>query len=158
MLFRSVSTLLALSTVTLQTRTLTTALNQLSIYLAKFRGRLTTEHSLHLRRLVALLEALSKFAEEWKATHAANKNGAAAGLGKSAAQPAADVLTSGELMARLGRKVEGVNLLEIEKYLRGSKIARKISGYCVQAMEKAAGQGRCFLSLSGVFTRSTNVG
>lgn len=135
-----VSTLLALSTVTLQTRTLATALNQLSIYLAKFRGRLTTEHSLHLRRLVALLEALSKFAEEWKATHAANKNSAAGDPGKSAAQPAGDVMTSGELMTRLGRKVEGVNLLEIEKYLRGSKVARKISGYCVQAMEKAAGQ------------------
>ena len=32
------------------------------------------------------------------------------------------MLTSGELMARLGRKAEGVNLLEIEKYLRESKV------------------------------------
>ena len=31
-------------------------------------------------------------------------------------------MTSGELMARLGRKAEGVNLLEIEKYLRESKV------------------------------------
>ena len=33
-----------------------------------------------------------------------------------------EVMTSGELMARLGRKAEGVNLLEIEKYLRESKV------------------------------------
>lgn len=56
--------------------------------------------------------------------------------------PSAEVLTSGELMTRLGRKVEGVNLLDIEKYLKNSKIARKISGYCTQAMEKVAGQGK----------------
>ena len=61
-----VSTLLSLSTVRLPIRTLTTSLHQLSIYLKKFRNRLSTKNSLHLRRLVSLLEALSKYAEEWK--------------------------------------------------------------------------------------------
>jgi len=51
-----------------------------------------------------------------------------------------EVMTPGELLQRLGRKTEGVNLLEIEAYLRSSKIARKISGYSVKALEKAAGQ------------------
>lgn len=44
-------------------------------------------------------------------------NGDGKGQGKGV-----EVLTSGELMARLGRKAEGVNLLEIEKYLRESKV------------------------------------
>lgn len=38
--------------------------------------------------------------------------------------PAVEILTSGELLRRLGRKVEGVNLLEVEKYLRSSKVLR----------------------------------
>ena len=31
-------------------------------------------------------------------------------------------MTVGELMQRLGRKAEGVNLLEIESYLRSSRV------------------------------------
>ncbi|GJE94647.1 DNA repair helicase [Phanerochaete sordida] len=137
-----VSTLLALSTVALPLRTLATALAQLSIYLDKFRTRLSTAHALHLRRLVALLEALVRFAEEWRAggTSAASAPGPEKAASRKPREPGAEVLTSGELMGRLGRRVAGVNLLEIETYLRASKVARKIAGYCAQAMEKAAGQ------------------
>ena len=49
-----------------------------------------------------------------------------------------EILTVGELVAKLGSKNEGVNLLEIEKYLRASRIARKISGYCDKIEEKEA--------------------
>ncbi|PSR71706.1 hypothetical protein PHLCEN_2v12410 [Hermanssonia centrifuga] len=142
-----ISTLLSLSTTRLTLRTLTTSLSQLSIYLSKFRNRLSTEHALHLRRLVGLLEALVKYVEDWKAEHASDQgkvsggqqgNGAVKG-GPSQAHKT-EVMTSGELLRRLGRKVEGINLLEVETYLRQSKIARKISGYCSKAMEKAAGQ------------------
>ncbi|KAG8774166.1 ATP-dependent DNA helicase chl1 [Serendipita sp. 411] len=45
-------------------------------------------------------------------------------------------MTPGEFFASLGEKVQGVNLLEIETYLRSSKIARKISGYCSKLDEK----------------------
>lgn len=31
-------------------------------------------------------------------------------------------MTSSELMQRLGRKAEGINMLEIERYLRESKV------------------------------------
>lgn len=112
-----VSTLLSLSTTQLPLRTLSTSLSQVSIYLNKFRNRLSTEHSLHLKRLVGLMEALLKYAEEWKAEKSTPNNPA-----KKSAQDAAEVITSGELMRRLGRKVEGVNLLEVEKYLRNSKV------------------------------------
>ena len=89
--------------------------------LARFRTRLSTAHALHLRRLANVLDALAKFAEEWRegqvAPSAAKGQGQGQGQGKGV-----EVLTSGELMARLGRKAEGVNLLEIEKYLRESKV------------------------------------
>ncbi|KIP08638.1 hypothetical protein PHLGIDRAFT_103970 [Phlebiopsis gigantea 11061_1 CR5-6] len=130
-----ISTLLSLSTAHLPLRTLNMSLHQVSIYLNKFRNRLSTEHSIHLKRLVGLLEALSHYADEWKIERLNNS-------GKTAGKDATEVFTSGELMGRLGRKFEGVNMLEIEKYLRNSKIARKISGYCTNAMEKAAGQAK----------------
>ncbi|THG98434.1 hypothetical protein EW026_g3750 [Hermanssonia centrifuga] len=125
-----ISTLLSLSTTRLPLRTLTTSLSQLSIYLSKFRNRLSTEHALHLRRLVGLLEALVKYVEDWKAEHASDQgkvsggqqgNGAVKG-GPSQAHKT-EVMTSGELLRRLGRKVEGINLLEVETYLRQSKAA-----------------------------------
>ena len=116
-----VSTLLSLSTTQLPLKTLTTSLNQLSIYLNKFRNRLSTEHLLHLKRLIALLEALSKYADEWKAVRTGD---VPKKLGQDGKEPGnVEVLTSGELMTRLGRKVEGINLLEIEKYLRNSKVS-----------------------------------
>ncbi|OBZ69839.1 ATP-dependent RNA helicase CHL1 [Grifola frondosa] len=120
-----ISTLLSLSTTRLPLRTLSTARHQLSIYLGRFCTRLTTTHALHLKRLTGLLDALSRYAEEWQAQMSnAMKDGKTHGAG----------------VERLGRKTEGVNLLEVESYLRSSKIARKISGYSVKALEKAAGQ------------------
>jgi chromosome transmission fidelity protein 1 len=102
---------------------------------------------------------LVKYAESWKN----ERLSAGSNMNPKSNLPTAEVLTSGELLRRLGRKAEGINLLEVEKYLRSSKvrqilselnarvclsdnfcqIARKISGYCTRTMEKAAGEGAC---------------
>ncbi|KAI0359225.1 DNA repair helicase [Trametes cingulata] len=130
------STLLSLSTTRLPHRTLVNARHQLSIYLGRFRNRLSTAHALHLRRLMNLLDALCVYAEAWRDARVGG-DGDGKGKGKG---PEVEVMTSAELLQRLGRKTEGVNLLEVERYLRESKIARKISGYSVKTLEKAAGQ------------------
>ncbi|KAI0710304.1 DNA repair helicase [Cerioporus squamosus] len=134
------STLLSLSTTRLLLRTLSNARHQLSIYLSRFRNRLSTTHSLHLKRLTNLLDALAKYADEWRDEHLKSKGE------QGRRGPDVEVMTSGELMQKLGRKAEGVNLLEVEKYLRESKIARKISGYSVKELEKAAGQDKVKLT------------
>ncbi|KAI0644923.1 DNA repair helicase [Trametes meyenii] len=145
------STLLSLSTARLPLRTLTNARHQLSIYLSRFRTRLATAHALHLKRLMNLLDALVLYAEGWRdargqgqvqETERSQKFKAKAQEGEKGKAGLSDVevMTSAELLQRLGRKTEGVNLLEVEKYLRESKIARKISGYSVKTLEKAAGQ------------------
>ncbi|OCH93459.1 DNA repair helicase [Obba rivulosa] len=134
-----IPTLLSLSTTRLPFRTLATARSQLSIYLNRFRTRLATTHSLHLIRLVGLLDALHKYAEEWREARlkqTRNNGGGKDGAGTENIE----IMAPGELLSRLGRKTEGVNLLEVEAYLRRSKIARKISGYSVKAMERAAGK------------------
>ncbi|KZT03940.1 DNA repair helicase [Laetiporus sulphureus 93-53] len=147
-----ISTLLSLGTTRLSLRTLSTARQQLSVYVSRFRNRLTTSHALHLIRLTGLLDALQRYAEDWS-TGQAHSNARSdmqkpdmkqqSGVKKQDAKlhvPGVEVLTPGELLQRLGRKTEGVNLLEVETYLRKSKIARKISGYSVKALERAAGQ------------------
>ncbi|KAH9856751.1 DNA repair helicase [Lenzites betulinus] len=130
------STLLSLSTTRLPLRTLTNARHQLAIYLSRFKNRLSTIHALHLKRLMNLLDALVQYAEEWRDAQLKPANGG----GAKARVPEVEVMTSAELLQKLGRKTEGVNLLEVEKYLRESKIARKISGYSVKTLEKAAGK------------------
>ena len=94
-------------------------MSQLKIYLEKFRLRLTTQHLLHLKRLIALLEALDKYAQEWRDTHEPNGPGTHT---SGNAQGAVEVMTSGDLLRRLGNTVDGVNLLEVGKYLRQSKV------------------------------------
>ena len=146
------ATLLSLSTTRLPLRILSTARHQLSIYFSRFRNRLSTVHGLHLTRLGNLLDALVQFVEDWR-----DKRAQAPSDQKK--KPDVDVMTSADLIQKLGRKAEGINLLEIEKYLRESKvghvpvlygvhrldflqqIARKISGYSVKTLEKAAGKG-----------------
>lgn len=65
---------------------------------------------LHLKRLVTFLEALIKFVTEWK-----EQNG-------KADKSQGEVMTVAQLLEQLGRRVSGVNLLEIEAYLKSSKV------------------------------------
>ena len=46
-----------------------------------------------------------------------------------------EIMTPNDFLLRLGKKVEGINLLEVERYLKASRIARKISGYCLELEE-----------------------
>lgn len=70
-------------------------------------------------RLVGLLNALHTYAEEWREAHQKQPRG---GGGKDVQAETVEVMAPGELLARLGRKADGVNLLEIEAYLRRSKV------------------------------------
>ena len=62
-----------------------------------------------------LLDALAKFTEEWRDEQLRRKPDQKKG-------PDVEVMTSAVLIQKLGRKAEGINLLEIEKYLRESKV------------------------------------
>ncbi|KDQ62233.1 hypothetical protein JAAARDRAFT_122516 [Jaapia argillacea MUCL 33604] len=111
-----ISTLLSLASVSLTFRMLLICLEQLTVYFSKFRARLSHSHFLHVKRLISLLESLKLFLTEWRQ----NLNGGG---------ERATMMLASDLIHTLGRKVEGINLVEIESYLRTSKIARKISSY-----------------------------
>ncbi|KAF9517220.1 hypothetical protein BS47DRAFT_546666 [Hydnum rufescens UP504] len=52
------------------------------------------------------------------------------------------MMTVGDLVAKLGAKLDGFNLLEVVAYLHESKLARKISGYCDQVLVQKIAQDR----------------
>lgn len=127
---------------------LSTSLNQVTMYYEKFRTRLSALHNLHLKRLINYMEAIQKVMEDWKATR--SKAG-------SSADARTEVFTISSFMEKLGRKAVGINLLEIEAYLKRSKvncialhstilsmtiqIARKISSYA-DAVSSQDGRSR----------------
>lgn len=63
---------------------------------------------LHLKRLVVFLDALKKYSGEWTKARANEKL-------------KTEVISVAQLMERMGKKVAGINLLEIESYLKRSK-------------------------------------
>jgi hypothetical protein len=119
-----ISTILSLSTTRLPFNTLDTSLSQVSIYLSKFRTRLSANHVLHLKRLITFLEAFKRYSTEWLE----------AAKGKKQLDGGVEVMTVAELMQRLGRKAESINLLEIESYIRSSKVLIFLSRYRIRSL------------------------
>ncbi|KAI0783751.1 helicase C-terminal domain-containing protein [Abortiporus biennis] len=165
-----IPSLLSLSTTTLPFRTLVTSLTQLKIYHDKFKNRLSTENGLNVKRLIAWLQQLQTVVEAWKVEKTGptenSQVSSKSGKEKQATAPPnpkynskvkeeVEVMTSSQLLNRMGQNVEGINLLEINAYLKKSKIARKISGYCVKEMEKAAGSDPIKLNKLNKLTQTT---
>jgi predicted signal transduction protein with EAL and GGDEF domain len=107
-------------------------------------------HLLQLKKLVVFLESLRTYIFEWKESIAKIKN----------PDDQVQTFTVSGLIQQLGRKVVSVNLLEIEAYLRSSKvsvfillvivltntanqIAGKISSYFNQITRPAAETCKC---------------
>lgn len=89
---------------------------------------------LHLRRLVEFLMSLDKYCEDLLSQATKTSSASASKIPVTAEQQ----MSAADLVSTLGKKVQGINLLQIESYLRTSKIARKISGYS----EKLAAGGK----------------
>ena len=104
-----ISSLLALSTVTLPLGTLNVCLEQLTAYISRFKNRLASKHVLHLKRLYRLLHTLKGLLSNWQ-----QHNSTA-------------VMTVDGLLSKLGGKLEEINFLEIQNYLRKSKVWRNPS-------------------------------
>jgi chromosome transmission fidelity protein 1 len=69
---------------------------------------------LHLQKLRITLEALFTYVSEWKLQRQQEKG--------SNGGESSEVITVGELVLRMGRQTEGINLLEINSYLKASKV------------------------------------
>lgn len=106
-----IPTILSLSTVYLTLPTLLLSFQQVCSYVSHFKTRLSPTNLLHLKRLVIFLDSLKAYAAKWK-------DG-----GKNTKDAQSEVMTVGELISRLGKKVAGINLMEVEAYLKKSKVS-----------------------------------
>lgn len=97
--------LLQLSSVSVPLRTLELCIEQLGNYLKKFRNRLASRHRLHLDRLHKLMDGIRTIMLKWKQLELP------------------EVATVQEVIARFDRNLDGVNVLEIETYLKSSKVS-----------------------------------
>jgi chromosome transmission fidelity protein 1 len=98
-----ISSLLSLSTVALSLSTLNLCFEQLSAYISRFKNRLASKHVLHLKRLYRLLHTLKGLLSNWRQ------------------QDNIEVMTVDALFSKLGGKLQEINFLEIQTYLRKSK-------------------------------------
>lgn len=89
------------------------SVSQLDAYLSKFRLRLSHDHLLRLQKLRVSLHAIQQFTVEWKKA----KSGEGA-----LSSHVAEVMSVRELVGRMGKNIEGINLLDIRSYLENSKV------------------------------------
>ncbi|QRV77770.1 chromosome transmission fidelity protein 1 [Ceratobasidium sp. AG-Ba] len=134
-----IDTILAVHTLPVSGSVLRVSRTQVDIYRSKFRTRLKTRHTIHLTRLSVLLGALLAFAESWlNGTVTAGAKERPEGANTKKKLPQEEMFGVAEFLQMLGAHAENINPLEIEKYLRESKIARKISGYSDKLADAAA--------------------
>ncbi|KEP48902.1 DNA repair helicase [Rhizoctonia solani 123E] len=133
-----IDTILAVHTLPVSSTIIRVSKTQVDLYRSKFGNRLKTKHVVHLTRLSVLLTALQNFTEAWVngSADAENKKPDASSGKKKL--PQEEMFGVAEFIRMLGAHAENINPLEIEKYLRESKIARKISGYSDKLADKAA--------------------
>ncbi|CAE6485498.1 unnamed protein product [Rhizoctonia solani] len=134
-----IDTILAVHTLPVSSTILRVSKTQVDLYRSKFRNRLKTKHVVHLTRLSVLLTALQKFTEAWaNGNEDANENAKSDSSSGKKRPPQEELFGVAEFIRMLGAHAENINPLEIEKYLRESKIARKISGYSDKLADAAA--------------------
>jgi len=90
------------------------SVSQLDAYLSKFRLRLSHDHLLRLQKLRVALNAIQQFVVEWKKARS----------GQGDQNPrVAEIMSAGEFVRKMGKNIEGINLLDIRSYLENSKVS-----------------------------------
>ncbi|WWC69182.1 uncharacterized protein I206_103118 [Kwoniella pini CBS 10737] len=113
-----IDTLLSIHSTTLTSTTISSAISQLQQYLARFKNRLKSIHSLKIRQVLSLLNGLLSVCQNFIGNDE---------KGKSKIKH--EVLNVNDLMERIGKGNDQLNPLELVEYLKESKLARKISGF-----------------------------
>lgn len=121
-----IDTILGIYSTTLPASHLTAAGSQLTQYLARFRTRLKSRHTLWIQQMLSVLRGLVRVTEAYSA-----------GARKDKAKARGEILDVNTLMARVGGASDAVNLIELIAYLKESKLARKVSGFAEVLAEEA---------------------
>ena len=134
-----IDTLLSIHSTTITHGRLSTAVSQVQQYLSRFQKRLKPVHAVWIRQTLAVLQGLEQVCVEFLKSNPEHRSGPGRVL-KS------EILNVNDLVARAGRGSDQINLMEMLKYLKDSKLARKISGFVERSAELAT-NGADFFSL-----------
>ena len=104
---------------------------QLGIYLRKFRNRLKGKNRVYVTQVVRLIDSSSAYLENI-ATNSKTQDG---------------ILQASDLMS--GKGVDQINIYKLTRYLKESKLARKVEGYIEYAENEK--------SISSSKTRSSSI-
>ncbi|CDR88405.1 related to CHL1-protein of the DEAH box family [Sporisorium scitamineum] len=121
-----IDTILAIHSVTVDSRQIAQASKQIDTYLDRFALRLKGSNEQNLRKVRRLLLSMS--------TYFSNQ----AAKGKANAEV---VMSAADLVRGLTGNLDQINLVTLETWLKETQIARKISGYAEKHNKKAAEQG-----------------
>jgi chromosome transmission fidelity protein 1 len=102
-----------------------TALSQLSQYLQRYKSRLLGKNIVYIKQIIMIVKAMIKFIES-AVQH--NKTGNKSNKEK--------ILNINEFVHELG--IDHLNMFKIEKYLKESKLARKLNGFLDMKKKKDA--------------------
>ncbi|ORY29962.1 helicase C-terminal domain-domain-containing protein [Naematelia encephala] len=116
-----IDTLLSIYSTTVTSAHLSAAAAQLTQYLQRFQSRLKPVHALWIKQTLAVVQGLQRVSETFVKDH-----------GKKA-----EMIDANTLMRRVGGSSDQVNLVEMVKYLKESKLARKVSGFAEKIAEAA---------------------
>lgn len=120
-----IDTILSTHSVSVDSRQIAQASKQIDTYLEKFALRLKGSNEQNLRKVRKVLSSMSTFFADRASTSKGN-NGV--------------VMTAAELVSRLTGNLDQINLVTLEKWLKETQIARKVSGYADKHNRKAADQ------------------
>ena len=120
-----IDTILSIHSTTIKSNHIKNASLQLQQYLTRFRNRLKPIHALWIRQTLTVLRGLNDVCEQVRSSK-----------GK------AEMLDANDLMQRVGGGSDQVNLTELVRYFKDSKLARKVSGFAEKTAETPnAGKG-----------------
>jgi chromosome transmission fidelity protein 1 len=118
-----IDTILSIHTVSITSKQVKQAREQIQEYLRRFSTRLKGSNEVNLKKLLKLLDSLDK---ECIAQQKRMKG----------AKTIEEIVTAAELVRRLGGNLDQINLLELEAWLKEMQIARKVAGYAEKKSPK----------------------
>ncbi|EIW70152.1 hypothetical protein TREMEDRAFT_29466 [Tremella mesenterica DSM 1558] len=123
-----IDTILSIHSTTLTHHHLTSAISQLQQYLSRFKTRLKPIHTLWIRQTLSVLTGLSKVCLSFSTATPSSSN-------SSQNKSRSEMMDVNTFMARAGGSTDQVNLMDLVRYLKESKLARKVSGFAEKVEE-----------------------
>lgn len=108
-----IDTITAIHTITIHSQQMGTALSQLSQYLQRYKSRLLGKNIVYIKQIMTIVKSTIRLLES--------------NTQKNSPSTKEKILTVNDFVHELG--IDHLNMFKIEKFLKESKLARKLNGF-----------------------------